>query len=447
MHGTAFALLGLVVALLATGCAASSSGVSSRVADDLRARTAASVRTDGAQTPSVPPGVRLDDGLSREDAVALALWNSPSFQVGVSQLGFAQADLVDAGLIANPVLSLLFPAGPKQMEATLRWPAEVFWERPRRMKAARLSLDAGGNTLVQAGLDLVLATRVSYADLALADARLDLAGEAAGILERIDSLSQSRLRAGDIAELEARAAHVDAARARQDAERAVHDVTIARERLRAILGLASGDTALDRLQATTDAPAACGGSDELLTRALAARPDVRAAELTIDASAARLGWERSRVLALTAVLDANGQGLEGFEMGPGVDVSVPIFNRNQGGRLRAQSELQRASAAYLALQRQVALDVREAHAQLAQARESRAVWGRDIVARLRANLSDAEEAFASGDSAYLLVLENSRRLIEARIREREIAADEQRAQARVERASGMACAAHKGENQ
>ncbi len=133
-------------------------------------------------------------------------------------------------------------------------------------------------------------------------------------------------------------------------------------------------------------------------------------------------------------------------MGPGVDVGLPIFNRNQGGRLRAQSELQRASAAYLALQRQVALDVRESSAQLAQARESRAVWLQQIVAPLRANLADAEDAFASGDSAYLLVLENSRRLVEARVREREIAADEQRAQARLERASGMACAAHTGEN-
>ncbi len=46
----------------------------------------------------------------------------------------------------------------------------------------------------------------------------------------------------------------------------------------------------------------------------------------------------------------------------------------------------------------------------------------------------------AGESSYLFVLENSRRLIEARLREREIAADEQRAQARIERAVGNACA-------
>jgi outer membrane protein, heavy metal efflux system len=64
----------------------------------------------------------VDDGLSRDEAVAIALWNNAAFQVSVSQLGFARADLADAGLISNPVLSLLFPWGPKQLEWTLRWP-------------------------------------------------------------------------------------------------------------------------------------------------------------------------------------------------------------------------------------------------------------------------------------------------------------------------------------
>jgi outer membrane protein TolC len=66
------------------------------------------------------------------------------------------------------------------------------------------------------------------------------------------------------------------------------------------------------------------------------------------------------------------------------------------------------------------------------------------VTPLRTNLAEAEKSFSSGESSYLFVLENSRRLIEARLRERELAADEQRAQARIERASGTACRAGTG---
>ena len=400
----------------------------------------------GAQTPSLPTGVRIDDGVSREEAVAVALWNNAAFQVSVSQLGFARADLADAGIIANPVLSLLFPVGPKQLEAAVRWPVEALWERPRRVSAAKLSLESAAQSLVQSGLDLALAVRIAYADLALAVDRQTLANDAATTLQRIDTLTQSRLAAGDIAELDARAARVDAVRSAQDAERVVHDVTIARARLRLLMGLPEDDAALNTLESTGTVES-CGSVADLVKGALAARPDLRAAELTVEAAAARLGWERSRILTLTAVLDANGEGTEGFESGPGFDISIPLFNRNQGGRLRAESELQRASAAYVQLQQQVRLDVREASTLFDQARQSRLAWADRIVTPLRANLTDAEESYAAGESSYLFVLENSRRLIDARVREREIVADERRAQARIERAAGTGCHAVSGGTQ
>jgi len=428
----------LLAALPMISCATASAPPPADVAESIRTRTGANVRLGGAESPAIPAGVQVDDGLSRDEAVAIALWNNAAFQVSASQLGFARADLADAGIISNPVLSLLFPWGPKQLEWTLRWPAEVLWERPKRVAAAKLSADASAQSLVQSGLDLVLAVRLAYADLALAIDRQRLAEEAATTLQRIDTLTQSRLAAGDIAELDARAARVDAVRSALDAERAVHDVTIARERLRLLLGLGADDRSLERLQASAD-PERCGEPPDLMKRALAARPDLRAAELTVEAAGARLGWERSRILTLTAVLDANGEGKEGFEMGPGIDVSIPLFNRNQGGRLRGEAELQRASAVYVSLQRQVGLDVREASTLFDQARGSRVAWGERIVTPLRTNLADAEKSYSAGESSYLFVLENSRRLIEARLRERELAADEQRAQARIERASGTAC--------
>ena len=432
-------LIPVLATVSAISCATAGPAVPAGMAEDLRTATGANARLEGVPTASLPAGVRVDDGLSRDEAVAVALWNNAAFQVSLSQLGFARADLADAGIISNPVLSLLFPVGPKQLEATLRWPIEVLWERPRRVAAAKLSLASAAQGLVQSGLDLALSVRLAFADLALALDRQRLASEAAAAVQQIDTLTQSRLAAGDIAELDARAARVDAARSVHDAARAVHDVTIARERLRLLMGLGSDDGALDTIENPVAAER-CGTTAELLPRALAARPDLRAAELAVEAAAARLGWERSRILTLTAVLDANGAGIDGFESGPGIDVSLPIFNRNQGGRLRAETQLHRASAAYVQLQQQASLDVREASTLFDQAQQSRIAWQRTLVTPLRANLADAEESYAAGESSYLFVLENSRRLIDARVREREIAADEQRAQARIERAVGTACA-------
>jgi cobalt-zinc-cadmium efflux system outer membrane protein len=392
----------------------------------------------------IPAGIRLDDGLTPDESVAVALWNNAAFQVSASELGFARADLLEAGVLTNPVLSLLFPLGPKQLETTLRWPVEVLWERPRRVAAAELAADAAAQRLVQAGLDLVLAVRMAYADLSLAADRERIATETAALLIRIDTLTQSRLAAGDIGTLDARAARVDGARAQEDADRGAYDVAIARDRLRLLLGLTADANPFELAPPAAPA-AACGPTADLLREALVARPDVRAAELGVEAAAARLGWEKSRILTLTAVLDANGQGRQGFEAGPGLDASLPIFNRNQGGRARANAELQRASAAYGAIQQQVALELRESSAQFDQARQSVAAWRDRIVTPLQANLTDAEQSFAEGDTSYLFVLENSRRLTEARVRERELTADEQRARARIERAVGRSCSAPRQE--
>ena len=124
-------------------------------------------------------------------------------------------------------------------------------------------------------------------------------------------------------------------------------MTIARERLRLLLGLPADDAALDRLE-NSGSVELCGSLPDLL-KAARRSAGLRAAELTIEAAAARLGWEKSRILTLTAVLDANAEGIDGFESGPGIDVSIPLFNRNQGGKLRAQSELERAHAAFVQL--------------------------------------------------------------------------------------------------
>lgn len=429
-----------VVALAVTcGCAVKTAPSGPAPADALRQRTGAPIRAVADTQPGLPGAIALNDGVTPDEAVAAALWNNAAFQVTVSELGFARADLLEAGLLSNPVLSLLFPVGVKQFEATLRWPVEVLWERPRRVATANRALEAAGQRLVQTGLDLTASVRVAYADVSLAADRAALAREAADLLTRIDTLTQSRLKAGDISELEARAAQVDASRGQQDAERSTWDVSLAWNRLRLLMGLT--DETPTTLAPPTVARASCGPVTTLLREALVARPDVRAAELAIETAAARLGWEQSRILTLTAVLDANGEGLDGFEMGPGVDASLPIVNRNQGGRARASAELQRATAAYAAIQQQVGFELREASTQVAQAHESLVAWRDRIVTPLRANLADAERSFAQGDTSYLFVLENGRRLTEARVRARELEADETRAHARLERAVGRSCGA------
>ena len=102
--------------------------------------------------------------------------------------------------------------GAQQFEWTLQFPFEVLWQRPRRVAAAQLNLESVSQRLVWDGLTLVADVRGAFADTLIAERRLALTGESAILTRRVADLTESRLRAGDISELEARGARSDAAR-------------------------------------------------------------------------------------------------------------------------------------------------------------------------------------------------------------------------------------------
>jgi cobalt-zinc-cadmium efflux system outer membrane protein len=429
----------VMLTLLVGGCATMSGAPTVGDLDAaIRARTAETGLRLGRQDP-LPPDVEVADGLTQEEAVAIALWNSPSFQATLTDLGIARADLAEAGLLRNPIFSLLFPIGPKQLELTLQYPFDALFQRPARVAAAGLNAQAVGERLVWDALRLVADVRTAHADAVTAERRLILATENADLTRRLADITDARLRAGDISELEARAPRTDASQADVIRRAVEHDRDLARLTLAALLGMdRTPEQFQARVSAAYDTPA-CVVDENRLKDALASRPDVRAAELAIEAAAARARWERSRVLALIGVLDANGQGDEGFEMGPGINIDVPIFSRNQGGVARATAEIESATHLYAAARSQVIADVRTAAVRVTQAQQALDAWSVEIVPSLETELRQAESAYQAGEVALLNVLDVSRRLVDGRMRQLDAEADLYRARVSLERALGRYC--------
>lgn len=432
--------LALMFAIAVTaGCATTGGAPSPGELDTaIRERTAGTgLRLESDRT--LPPDVNLADGLSQEEAVAVALWNSPSFQATLADLGIARADLAEAGLLRNPIFSLLFPIGPKQLEFTLQYPFDALIQRPARVEAARFNAQAIGERLVWDALALVAQVRAAHADTVTTDRRLMLAAENADLTRRLAGITEARLRAGDISDLEARAPRSEAARTEAQRRATEHDRNLARLTLAALIGL---DEPADRLQpqlsGAYDLPP-CVIDDARVQDALASRPDVRAAEIGIEAAGARARWERSRVLALVGVLDANGDGAEGFEIGPGLNADLPLFNRNQGAVARANVEVQRAGRRYAAARAQVVADVRSAAVRLNQAQQSLQAWRDDIVPSLETEQRQAENAYQAGEVALFAVLDVSRRLVDGRMRQLDAEADLYRSRITLERAIGRYC--------
>ncbi len=431
----AFSLL----TLSATGCASSSydrAWVDRAVVDT----TGHGIGPEKVAAPSLPPRVAQIEAVTADDAVATALWNSARFQVELTRLGFSRADLAEAGALPNPTLSLLLPIGPRQAELSATYPIAVLIQRPYRVAAAKADVERTARALVEVALDLVRDARLAHAEAMVAARRVTLRREIEQTWQNISKLTIARQRAGDASELEVRAAEADTFTAADALRRAESDERLAQERLRRVVGLAQSPLG-SRLR-VAQAPIATGEpqpADDLVKEAFAARPDVRGAEMAIEAAGSRLGWETTKILQLFARLDVKPVGPRGgapsFVL-PGAQLDIPIFNWNPGGRKRAQAELSQAAFRYVMVRDDVATEVRLAREQLAQALASLAPWREKILVLLDANVASSLRAYQSGSESYLLVLDSTRRAQDAKLRALDLETEVLRASAALGRAVG-----------
>jgi cobalt-zinc-cadmium efflux system outer membrane protein len=428
--GTALAACGLA------GCATPPAADCLRVSQSVERRFGHAVgsapRTAGAV---VPESLERGEPLTEDQAVVLALWNNALFHEQLVELDLTKADLVQAGLLPNPEFVYYWPAGNKPFKYLIDFPIETIWLRPLRLKAAAAENERASARVTQLALDLIRDTRQAYADLQFATDRVRVAERAVQLREDILKIAEARLKAGDASELEVSTARIDALQARQDLTRIGYEVPVAQERLRNLTGLSAMpvDLVPDNVafEPRTETPV-----DELVGEAVATRPDAVAADRAARAAeerlrVARLGWVR-----FLGLLDATSGRVTGHEFSPALRMTVPIFNRNQGGIARARAEHDQLERRKLTVHNQVVQDVRTAHARYLQARAELDVLKRKTRPEVEAAIKRAQAAFEKGGSTYLLVLESNRQLIDTYIREAQLYADLRRAWADLERSVG-----------
>ncbi len=389
----------------------------------------------GPAEGGLPPGVVLEDGLTEEEAVAFALWNNAALHEALAELGLRRADILVAGQIPNPVLSVLFPLSPKQLEFTAKLPLEFLWLRPARVAAAEFDAERVTALLVQGGLDLVRNVRTAYADLALAEARLRMGDRLVALGNEGLRLAEAKLRAGEASEGEAVLARTESILAGLERDRAARDLASLRPRMEALLGL--GQDPPRRFLSGASLPTPSSPENEFLSMAIRSRPDLQAARLAIEGAAERADLAGIEFLALTAVLDANQpKGPDPLEAGPGVDAPIPLFNWNQGGRARAAAELERAARHYESVRTQIALEVRASLSGLARARESRDVLEKRAGPAMEEAVTFARRAFEAGETSRAPILALEARAAQLDFRRAEAEAEFRRARAELERSVG-----------
>jgi cobalt-zinc-cadmium efflux system outer membrane protein len=383
----------------------------------------------------MPNGADLEDGLTEEEAVLIALWNNALFQETLVDLDLAASDLVQAGLLPNPEIVYFFPVSDKPYKYAIEFPLEALWLRPIRVAAAQRESDRTCQRLAQAGMDLIRDTRQAYADVLVAQGQVKVAEEALKLRKRIAKVAKARVEAGDASPQESSVAEIDVDLAAQALARLEFDVGIAEERLRNLLGIAEDRQPLKLLDVT---PPLAGplDPDSLAEEAVGSRPDIVAAQIAVAAADARVRLADVSWFRFLGILDATSGRRTGHEFSPAFRATLPIFNWNQGGVLRAEGELERALRQQQTLHDRIMLEVHQAHLRYEQARAELQVLDDRVMPEVETGIRRAESAFQEGDAPYLVVLQASRQLLDSLARREQLHGEIRRAWAELERSVG-----------
>jgi cobalt-zinc-cadmium efflux system outer membrane protein len=322
-----------------------------------------------------------------QQAVAEAIDKNLNVLAEKYNVPVAQARIITARLRPNPILSIdgdhlnLLPprynsenmAGPPEYGIRTDFVFERGAKRQRRIDVAEAAVSTAQLQFLNTVRSVVLEVQTAYVELLQAKADLALAEETLEVFHQTVQINTSRVRRGDLAEVELIRTQVAELQFENTVAQARLRVETGRSRLQVLLGRlrtdklpdATGELRRDDLVLSVDA---------LRERAFASRPDYLALRRDAARSLAelRLQLAQGKVDYSLGTEYRRQQGLAGTgnSLGFFFSSNLPVFNRNQGEIQRARQEQSQAEARIRALQATIDNEVETAYLQYRTARES-----------------------------------------------------------------------------
>jgi outer membrane protein, heavy metal efflux system len=330
----------------------------------------------------------LQRKLTADDAVQIAMLNNRDLQAIYTELGVAQADLVQAGLFKNPILdaAIFLPLSGVRPDFQLSLVFNLLDALyvPLRKRVAAALFEEAKFRVTGAVLDFAAQVRTAFYQHQANEQMLELRQAIVYALTASLEVSRRLHEAGNLSDLD-----LARDRALTDASKvALRSAEIAarqsREQLNNLMGAWGEQTEWEidgRLPEIPAEPLQVNGVEGV---ALARSIDLSHARQRIVAAGQQLGLNRATALApdLDVGAGAEREGEEGFKVGPVVSIPIPLFDQGQGRIGRAAAELRRAQQEYYALGVRIRSTARAAHDRMLGARD-RALYYRDILLPLQ----------------------------------------------------------------
>lgn len=313
----------------------------------------------------------LQRPLTAESAVQIALINNHNLQATYEELGIAQADLVEAGLLKNPVFTFerRFPGQAMELDILKEFIDLLLL--PVRKHIAGAQFEAAKFRVAHEVLNLASETRAAFyehqGDQQLVDVRKTVAEATARAAQTALKINQ----AGNLKNLDLaneQASHTDATIALGKAQ---SEAAKSREQLNRLMGVFGAQTNWTIAAKLPELPGSDVAAGELESCAIRQRLDLAAARQDYIVIARGAG-----LLRVNAIVGERGEIGAHYErektgessVGPSLIVPLPIFDQGQVAVARGGAKLRQSQQRYLALATEIRSDVRSARDRMIIAR-------------------------------------------------------------------------------
>jgi cobalt-zinc-cadmium efflux system outer membrane protein len=360
--------------------------------------------------------------ITLEQAISVALANSPAIKAARTQIQQSQAQEITANLRPNPTLNWdsqfvpVFNPGDfstdtlnnlQQFDIGVGYLFERGHKRQNRLQAARDATAVTAAQVADTERTLVFNVAQQFINVLLANSTLQFAEENLRSFQDTVTISEQRYKAGDISEGDFLKIKLQLLQFQTDVSSARVAKVQALGSLRQLIGYASLPHAYDVVGQLDYQPLTAALSD-LQAKALAERPDLQAAQKGVKAANSQISLAKA-----DAKVDFNASASYSHVSGASstslfFNVPLPFFNRNQGEIARTKVALTQAELTARAAEDTVLTDVTNAYESASSNQDVVKLYLSGYLKQAQDSLDISQYAYKGGAATLLDFLDAER---------------------------------------
>jgi outer membrane protein, heavy metal efflux system len=338
--------------------------------------------------------------LTVDGAVQIALLRNPRLQAIYEELSLAQADVVQAGLLSNPVFSAdITTAERDALDPNLIvGVTQSFLDLlliPAKKKIAASAFEQAKYRVGSEVLDLAAQTKAAYFKVVAAEQAVAMRRAVAEAQQASYELAERQRNAGGTSELAAMSERALSEQTQLDLARAEAELSAAHEELTRLMGLWGAEVGWRSFDRLPEVPLLEPSVEHLESRAVSERLDLAAMRQEVQTLHYALNLATTSRWTGIVDIGADVARLKDGRVviGPRASIELPIFDQRQAPIARLEAQLRSSEELLQARAIEIRSEVREARNRLLYARGVIDRYQREIIPTREALLALSQQQY------------------------------------------------------